>query len=843
MHCECGARPRAGQIERDDSRRGLRRRTSSSSRPTTGGISPYHLGGAVVHSGDRRREDRLESAGHNRPDGHEEAASAAGRRSTGTTTSGSTTRATKLDPEDVSLDESAQVRTSTTRRDPQAPVVAEDVQAGSHLRADHVRHGAPALARACRWRRRSPRPCCSLAIFIPFSYFTRRLLLPLRPAPRRTRQRIRRTAWELTADRHGAPRRPAAARTDRARTATSCGRAAGAEPGPSSSTRAVMRPELQSDAGAPRRALCRDPRRRTATSTTCWASPISPRGRERRCTCPRASARCSRPAGRYTPSDSTSAAYAPERSARRRRDGRARGDHVRGAAGSRPLAGAPGIPRRRALSSPATSCSPGRSDAPTFRAPTGRRCSPRSGCSSTRCRRHRGLPRTRPDHDAGRRARAEPVPRRPPRGAHGVSRRTEDRATARHPRRPPGRAAALAPGHVGDRAALRALRLPADLARRCSRTPRSSSGPPVPAPTSSRRRCTRSRIAAIGRSRCARRRPRRSAARTSSTGCTREPQPAKLFTIASMYRYGAPGRGTLPRALAGVGRGDRQRRSVRRRRADPALRHAAAAPRPHAATTSSSTRSAAASAARHTSSARVRGSRSNAGRLDEDARAEGCDEPAPRLRQLPGEARALSRAALDEAPKIGESLCAECVERFAVVPARPRRDAASRTARADARSRARLLLAHDLGVRRPAGRTRTRLSREAAATTTSSRRSAGRRRPASASAPESSACSSRWRPRASRTPSAPTIDVFFALDEGAPRELSPAGSPSSERRGIVGRHRLCAPLAQGPAHAGRPSRGGDDHGGRRSGDATIRRAGQPGRRPSPTTSFSRDCPR
>ena len=39
-------------------------------------------------------------------------------------------------------------------------------------------------------------------------------------------------------------------------------------------------------------------------------------------------------------------------------------------------------------------------------------------------------------------------------------------------------------------------------------------------PTSSRRRCTRSTTAAASRSRCARRAPRRSAAPTSSTGCT-----------------------------------------------------------------------------------------------------------------------------------------------------------------------------------------------------------------------------------------------------------------------------------------------------------------------------------
>ena len=55
----------------------------------------------------------------------------------------------------------------------------------------------------------------------------------------------------------------------------------------------------------------------------------------------------------------------------------------------------------------------------------------------------------------------------------------------------------------------------------------------------------------------------------------RDPQPVKLFTIAPMYRYGAPGPRALPRALAGLGRGARHGRSVDRRGADPALRHAA----------------------------------------------------------------------------------------------------------------------------------------------------------------------------------------------------------------------------------------------------------------------------
>ena len=58
----------------------------------------------------------------------------------------------------------------------------------------------------------------------------------------------------------------------------------------------------------------------------------------------------------------------------------------------------------------------------------------------------------------------------------------------------------------------------------------------------------------------------------------------------------------LPRALAALARGDRLRRSGDRRRGDPALRHAARAPRRRRATSSSSTRSATATAGPRTSS-------------------------------------------------------------------------------------------------------------------------------------------------------------------------------------------------------------------------------------------------
>ncbi len=60
------------------------------------------------------------------------------------------------------------------------------------------------------------------------------------------------------------------------------------------------------------------------------------------------------------------------------------------------------------------------------------------------------------------------------------------------------------------------------------------------------------------------------------------------------------------------------------------------------------------------------------------------------------------------------------------------------------------------------------------------------------------------------TAEAPTIDVFFALEEGAPRQEVArwlAELRASRRRR---RHRLRRPLAQGPAHPGRPPRRRDD---------------------------------
>ena len=148
-------------------------------------------------------------------------------------------------------------------------------------------------------------------------------------------------------------------------------------------------------------------------------------------------------------------------------------------------------------------------------------------------------------------------------------------------------------------------------------------------------------------------------------GMQREPQPAKLFTIASMYRYGSPGKGRYREhwqasveaigsddpsvdaeliqlydtllGRVGVSQYDLELNSIGCRDCRPgyleALRSWLDA---------------------------------NAGRLDEATREKAATSPLRVFDNLQTKPDAV-RAALDEAPKIGESLCAECVERFAAV--------------------------------------------------------------------------------------------------------------------------------------------------------------------------------
>ena len=249
-------------------------------------------------------------------------------------------------------------------------------------------------------------------------------------------------------------------------------------------------------------------------------------------------------------------------------------------------------------------------------------------------------------------------------------------------------------------------------------------------------------------------------------GMHRDPQPVKMFTIAPMYRYGTPGKGRYREhwqaSVEAIGSDDPSIDAELLQLYDTLL----------------------APARRHRLPPRAQldrlpqmppGLSRDARRLARGERAparcrharQGRDEPAARLRQLPRQARGgpggARRGAEDRRVALRGVRGA-----FRRRPGRPRRDRCRVHARADPRPRARLLHAHDLGVHRPDGqreldhlrRRPLRRSRRG------DRRAADagcrlRRRPRAAAA-------SRWRTRV-RRPSAPTIDVFFALDDGAPR--------------------------------------------------------------------------
>ena len=150
-------------------------------------------------------------------------------------------------------------------------------------------------------------------------------------------------------------------------------------------------------------------------------------------------------------------------------------------------------------------------------------------------------------------------------------------------------------------------------------------------------------------------------------GMHREPQPVKLFTIASMYRYGAPGRGRYREhwqasvetlgsddpavdaeliqlydtllARLGVTRYHLELNSIGCRECRPAYLDALRA-----------------------------WLEANGDRLDDETRAKIGVSPLRVFDNYLAKPPAV-RAALDEAPKIGESLCAACVSHFAAVRA------------------------------------------------------------------------------------------------------------------------------------------------------------------------------
>jgi histidyl-tRNA synthetase len=150
-------------------------------------------------------------------------------------------------------------------------------------------------------------------------------------------------------------------------------------------------------------------------------------------------------------------------------------------------------------------------------------------------------------------------------------------------------------------------------------------------------------------------------------GMQREPQPAKLFTVASMYRYGAPGKGRYREhwqaSVEAVGSDDAAIDAELIQLYDALLGRLGVA-RYHLELNSIGCRE-----CRPAYLAALRSwLDSNVDRLDEATREKAATSPLRVFDNYAAKPEPV-RAALDEAPKIGESLCADCVERFGTVRA------------------------------------------------------------------------------------------------------------------------------------------------------------------------------
>jgi histidyl-tRNA synthetase len=148
-------------------------------------------------------------------------------------------------------------------------------------------------------------------------------------------------------------------------------------------------------------------------------------------------------------------------------------------------------------------------------------------------------------------------------------------------------------------------------------------------------------------------------------GLHREPQPAKLFTIATMYRYSAPGKGRYREhwqaSVEAIGSDDPSVDAELIQLYDALLGRLGVTQYQLALNSIG---------CRECRPAYLESLRAwldaNLARLDETTREKGATSPLRVFDNYQAKPEAV-RAALDEAPKIGESLCAECVERFAVV--------------------------------------------------------------------------------------------------------------------------------------------------------------------------------
>jgi histidyl-tRNA synthetase len=148
-------------------------------------------------------------------------------------------------------------------------------------------------------------------------------------------------------------------------------------------------------------------------------------------------------------------------------------------------------------------------------------------------------------------------------------------------------------------------------------------------------------------------------------GMHRDPQPAKMFTIAPMYRYGAPGKGRYREhwqaSVEAIGSDDPSVDAEIIQLYDTLLR------RLRIATYTLELNSIGCRACRPAYLERLGAwLAANAERLDEETRAKAATSPLRALDNLEAKPPA-TREALREAPTIGESLCEECVTHFARV--------------------------------------------------------------------------------------------------------------------------------------------------------------------------------
>ena len=181
-------------------------------------------------------------------------------------------------------------------------------------------------------------------------------------------------------------------------------------------------------------------------------------------------------------------------------------------------------------------------------------------------------------------------------------------------------------------------------------------------------------------------------------GLHKEPQPQKLYTIGSMYRYGRPGRGRYSEhwqlSVEAIGTEDPAIDAEIIQLYDTLLRRLGI--KEYRLELNSI-------GCRECRPAYLETLRAwlaeHEDELDADAREKAATSP---LRVFDVKSPA-TRKLLEAAPKIGESLCAACVEHFAAVRADLDATGVALRARADARARARLLLPHHLGVHRADG--------------------------------------------------------------------------------------------------------------------------------------------